>query len=177
VHIPNHCGTLPDASAIDKAAAVERRKPRSLLVILLRKEAGEDDRPLISRAPLLAVAYLHLYFCRTNLGKVMPLPVNGLWTIRMAVTRRLPEDVLPSRNGNSTTSNIAETSVSSMDSGGFDHDPTDWVSVRMGPNLTSLHHVADIKNVVNDDFGEVKKICPQSMSILTFSLPPEGRER
>ncbi len=102
----------------------------------------------------------------------MPLPVSGLWTVRMAVTRRLPEHtagqpvVLPGRTGNSTTSsNNAETSISSMDSGGFDHDSTDWVSVRMGPSLTSLHHVADIKNVVNEDFGEVTVLVPKGDNI------------
>ena len=107
----------------------------------------------------------------------MPLPVAGLWTIRMAVTRRMPEDtagepvMLPGKNGGDTTSKIsknsnssnssnnnAEASVSSADGGWFDHDPTDWVSIRMGPTLTSLHHVADIKNVVNDDFGEVNSV-------------------
>lgn len=101
----------------------------------------------------------------------MPMPINGLWTIRMAVTRRMPEDtageavVLRGKGGNNAiTSNKsnAETNGPSADNGGgeeFDHDPTDWVSVRMGPSLTSLHHVADIKNVVNDDLGEVKRCC------------------
>lgn len=101
----------------------------------------------------------------------MPMPINGLWTVRMAVTRRMPEDtagesvVLRNKDNNdTTTSNKSkpEASGASADSGGgeeFDHDPTDWVSVRMGPSLTTLHHVADIKNVVNDDLGEVKRFC------------------
>lgn len=96
------------------------------------------------------------------------MPINGLWTIRLAVTRRMPEDtagesvVLRDKGNNATsTSNKsnAEIDGASADSDGgeeFDHDPTDWVSVRMGPSLTTLHHVADIKNVVNDDLGEVK---------------------
>ena len=102
----------------------------------------------------------------------MPMPINGLWTIRMAVTRRMPEDtagesvVLRDKGNNDTiTSNKSnpETGGTSADGGGseeFDHDPTDWVSVRMGPSLTTLHHVADVKNVVNDDLGEVRRFCP-----------------
>lgn len=94
------------------------------------------------------------------------MPINGLWTIRMAVTRRMPEDaagdpvVLPSKHAND---NSTGTSGPSDGKGGgveeFNHDPTDWVSVRMGPSLTSLHHVADVKNVVNEDLGEVNCAC------------------
>lgn len=38
---------------------------------------------------------------------------------------------------------------------GFDHDPTDWVSIRIGPSLNSMTVVGSVKNVVNDDLGEV----------------------
>lgn len=108
------------------------------------------------------------------------MPINGLWTIRMAVTRRLPEDtagesaVLPSKNA---SDNSAKTSGPSGGNGGgieeFDHDPTDWVSVRMGPSLTTLHHVADIKNIVNDDLGEVKCVYPAGNQ-LKYSLVTRG---
>lgn len=113
------------------------------------------------------------------------MPINGLWTIRMAVTRRMPEDtagepvVLRGKGGiNTTTSNNsnAEANDPSVDSGGgqeFDHDPTDWVSVRMGPSLSTLHHVADVKNVVNDDLGEVKRFCSCGVvewSMIAFSV-------
>lgn len=37
----------------------------------------------------------------------------------------------------------------------FSHDSTDWVSIKMGPNIATLHHVADINNVANEDLGEV----------------------
>lgn len=99
------------------------------------------------------------------------MPINGLWTIRMAVTRRMPEDtagepvVLRGKDSKNDTAmsnkSDAEADGPFADSGGgeeFDHDPTDWVSVRMGPSLSSLHHVADVKNVVNDDLGEVKAL-------------------
>lgn len=100
----------------------------------------------------------------------MPMPINGLWTIRMAVTRRMPEDtagepvVLRGKSSNNTETsdkNAQATSPCADSDGGqeFDHDPTDWVSIRMGPSLTSLHHVADVKNVVNDDLGEVIFFC------------------
>eukprot|EP00752_Nemacystus_decipiens_P010357 g9227.t1 len=99
---------------------------------------------------------------------IMPMPVNGLWTVRIAVTRRMPEDtagepvVLRDKGNNgATTTNesnpeIGGASPDRGDAEEFNHDPTDWVSVRMGPSLTSLHHVADVKNVVNDDLGEVR---------------------
>lgn len=121
------------------------------------------------------------------------MPINGLWTIRMAVTRRMPEDtdgepvVLPGKGGNNNTTatdtSNAEATAPSADGGGgeeFNHDPTDWVSVRMGPSLTSLHHVADVKNVVNDDLGEVRRFCScrvvkRSMSALCIIGQWEAR--
>lgn len=35
------------------------------------------------------------------------------------------------------------------------HDSTDWVSIRMGSSLSSLSLVTSVKNVMNDDLGEV----------------------
>lgn len=104
------------------------------------------------------------------------MPINGLWTIRIAVTRRMPEDTAnepvffgDKGSSNTTASNNSneDTNGSPAGSGGseeFNHDPTDWVSVRMGPSLANLHLVADVKNVVNDDLGEVK--CRCSCSVL-----------
>lgn len=88
------------------------------------------------------------------------MPINGLWTIRMAVTRRMPEDTAGESVVVRDIKRNAEidcTSANGDGGEGFDHDPTDWVSIRMGPSLTTLHHVADVKNVVNDDLGEVKR--------------------
>lgn len=90
--------------------------------------------------------------------KTMPMPADGLWTVRLAVTRRMPEDtngasvVLGGGGDECITSNNASLASSSE---GFDHDPTDWVSIRMGSAVTSLVDVASVKNVVNDDLGEV----------------------
>lgn len=100
------------------------------------------------------------------------MPIHGLWTIRIAVTRRTLADTASEPNALARTNNATAgdsesedgekktgTSGLTKDNGdgvGFDHDPTDWVSIRMGPNLSSLRHLADIKNIVNDDFGEVR---------------------
>lgn len=92
------------------------------------------------------------------------MPADGLWTIRLAVTRRRPEDangarvVLGSVGDDGTASNNNNNASLASSSGeGFDHDPTDWVSVQMGPALTSLIEVTSVKNMVNDDLGEVSQ--------------------
>lgn len=87
------------------------------------------------------------------------MPVDGLWTVRLAVTRRILEDTNGARvvfegggGGEGIASNNASLASSTE---GFDHDPTDWVSIRMGSAVTSLIDVASVKNVVNEDLGEV----------------------
>lgn len=130
----------------------------------------------------------------------MSMPAEGLWTVRLAVTRRVPVELDDFGGGNSYGSNGNDNStlsggpvqfcdsstlraISSTEGGhekaeapvsgtssaamslsqasrdtGFAHDPTDWVSIRMGPSLNSLSDVGSVKNVVNDDLGEVSHV-------------------
>lgn len=105
------------------------------------------------------------------------MPADGLWTVRLAVTRRMPHEsggehvVIAGGIGGTdpgTAPTAVDTGSASLASGSttesFDHDPTDWVSIRMGPTLSSLSEVASVKNVINDDLGEVrdyvvKEVC------------------
>lgn len=108
-------------------------------------------------------------FCGRRFEQIMPLPTQGYWTVRLAVTRRMPEQSdgddravvagEPSNGGrNEEGTMMLPTSGASrtINSEQFNHDPTDWVSVRIGHSLSSLKAVANLKNVVNDEFGEVK---------------------
>lgn len=155
----------------------------------------------------------------------MPLPADGLWTVRLAVTRRFPVEVdhhsrdRTGRRGStisfSTTTATAEfnrtrvgsnasvsdlgmsagntggdarqsaceetiarpaTTTSSLPASddGFVSDPTDWVSIRMGGTPGTLIDVACIKNVVNDDFGEVRNF---NMRDFVYIVWRKGGER
>lgn len=107
----------------------------------------------------------------------MPLPDNGLWTVRLAVTRRFEMETGCGRNrfapGDrhaAAASRDSEPSLacqgtellevltaarSSREEDGVLADPTDWVSIRMGGSLQSMVYVGSVKNVMNEDFGEV----------------------
>ena len=82
----------------------------------------------------------------------MPLPEDGLWTVTLAVTRRRAEegyDEYPPSASSSPPASARSTESSCA------HDPTDWVTIKMGPAHTSLQSVASVKNVLNEDLGEV----------------------
>lgn len=97
-----------------------------------------------------------------DVEKTMPLPTDGLWTVRLSVTRRMPQETSGEHlspiggSGSDNDSGDAWDTPSLRSGGCLDHDPTDWVTIRIGPALSSLFDVASVKNVVNDDLGEVR---------------------
>ncbi|CAM9204617.1 unnamed protein product, partial [Discosporangium mesarthrocarpum] len=68
-----------------------------------------------------------------HLVGVMPMPELALWTVRLAVTRHTP------------CSNEGQVG-----------DETDWVRVKMGPTKHNMSEVGNVKNVLNEDLGEVR---------------------
>lgn len=102
------------------------------------------------------------------------MPVDGLWTVRLAVTRRTVVDtdgnpIVIAGDKDEATDSVTDRQTNigrdppakhgrkdgTSRADIFEHDPTDWVSVRIGPSLTALTDVASVKNVINDDLGEV----------------------
>lgn len=61
----------------------------------------------------------------------------------------------PSNGGRDEEGNMMLLASGASNREHLDHDPTDWVSIRIGHSLSSLKVVANLKNVINDEFGEV----------------------